>query len=101
MVANGKASLIMLRKAEPEADEPDSEKESNHGDRAQLTIENYSGISIKVSFNKDIDEGLRMAQLSGGQKSLVALALIFAIQRCDPAVQLIVVNTYHSAVLLV
>ena len=26
-----------------------------------------------------------MQQLSGGQKSLVALALIFAIQRCDPA----------------
>lgn len=26
-----------------------------------------------------------MPQLSGGQKSLVALALIFAIQRCDPA----------------
>lgn len=26
-----------------------------------------------------------MSQLSGGQKSLVALALIFAIQRCDPA----------------
>lgn len=26
-----------------------------------------------------------MNQLSGGQKSLVALALIFAIQRCDPA----------------
>lgn len=26
-----------------------------------------------------------MAQLSGGQKSLVSLALIFAIQQCDPA----------------
>ena len=26
-----------------------------------------------------------MKQLSGGQKTLVALALIFAIQRCDPA----------------
>ena len=26
-----------------------------------------------------------MEQLSGGQKSLVAMALIFAIQRCDPA----------------
>lgn len=26
-----------------------------------------------------------MGQLSGGQKSLVALALVFAIQRCDPA----------------
>lgn len=26
-----------------------------------------------------------MNQLSGGQKSLVALGLIFAIQKCDPA----------------
>ena len=26
-----------------------------------------------------------MKQLSGGQKSLVALTLIFAIQKCDPA----------------
>lgn len=26
-----------------------------------------------------------MEQLSGGQRSVVALALIFAIQRCDPA----------------
>ena len=26
-----------------------------------------------------------MKQLSGGQKTLVALALIFAIQGCDPA----------------
>lgn len=25
-----------------------------------------------------------MEQLSGGQKTVVALALIFAIQRCDP-----------------
>ncbi|AAZ11462.1 structural maintenance of chromosome 3, putative [Trypanosoma brucei brucei TREU927] len=44
----------------------------------------YVAVQIKVSF------GLGAAvtdlkQLSGGQKSLVALALIFAIQRCDPA----------------
>ena len=26
-----------------------------------------------------------MAQLSGGQKTMVALCLIFALQRCDPA----------------
>ena len=30
-------------------------------------------------------EVMAMKQLSGGQKTLVALALIFAIQRCDPA----------------
>jgi structural maintenance of chromosome 3 (chondroitin sulfate proteoglycan 6) len=42
-------------------------------------------VAIKVSFNSKVDEGLRNEQLSGGQKTLVALALIFAIQRCDPA----------------
>lgn len=49
------------------------------------TIESYTGVSIKVSFNSKSDEGLRIQQLSGGQKSLVALALIFSIQKCDPA----------------
>lgn len=39
----------------------------------------------KVSFNSKVDEGLRIQQLSGGQKSLVALATVFAIQKCDPA----------------
>ena len=28
---------------------------------------------------------MSMKQLSGGQKTVVALALIFAVQRCDPA----------------
>ena len=44
-----------------------------------------AGLSIRVSFNSHEDEGLKMSQLSGGQKSLVALAFIFAIQQCDPA----------------
>jgi structural maintenance of chromosome 3 (chondroitin sulfate proteoglycan 6) len=38
-----------------------------------------------VSFSGKSEESYSMSQLSGGQKSLVALALIFAIQRCDPA----------------
>ncbi|PVU87668.1 hypothetical protein BB559_005949 [Furculomyces boomerangus] len=49
------------------------------------SINKYVGVSIKVSFNSKADEGIRIQQLSGGQKSLVSLALIFAIQRCDPA----------------
>ena len=41
--------------------------------------------SIKVSFTGQASETKELQQLSGGQKSLVALALIFAIQKCDPA----------------
>ena len=41
-----------------------------------------TGVGISVSFGWDT---LRLHQLSGGQKSVVALALVFAIQRCDPA----------------
>jgi len=40
---------------------------------------------IKVSFTGHRAEMREMNKLSGGQKSLVALALIFAIQKCDPA----------------
>jgi structural maintenance of chromosome 3 (chondroitin sulfate proteoglycan 6) len=38
-----------------------------------------------VSFTGIKAEMRDMQQLSGGQKSLVALTLIFAIQKCDPA----------------
>lgn len=50
----------------------------------EASIQHYTGIDIKVSFSKS-GKQQRMQQLSGGQQSLVALALIFAIQRCDPA----------------
>ncbi|KAG8764001.1 Structural maintenance of chromosomes protein 3 [Serendipita sp. 397] len=49
------------------------------------SVDRYTGVAIKVSFNSKVDEGLRIQQLSGGQKSLVALATVFAIQKCDPA----------------
>ncbi|XP_023021043.1 structural maintenance of chromosomes 3 [Leptinotarsa decemlineata] len=47
--------------------------------------DNFTGIGIKISFTEADHEMKEMNQLSGGQKSLVALALIFAIQKCDPA----------------
>ena len=40
---------------------------------------------VQVSFTGQSSEMKELQQLSGGQKSLVALGLIFAIQKCDPA----------------
>lgn len=51
----------------------------------ETSVRNYSGVMIKVSFVGQGGEMREMNQLSGGQKSLVALGLIFAIQKCDPA----------------
>jgi len=39
------------------------------------SVENYTGVAIRVSFKSKSNEGLRLQQLSGGQKALVALAL--------------------------
>jgi len=49
------------------------------------SIDNFTGVSIRVSFTGSHAEMKDMMQLSGGQKSIVALAFIFAIQKCDPA----------------
>lgn len=48
-------------------------------------VDNYTGVSISVSFNSKHDEQQRIEQLSGGQKSLCAITLILSIQNCDPA----------------
>jgi structural maintenance of chromosome 3 (chondroitin sulfate proteoglycan 6) len=50
-----------------------------------MSVDDFTGVGIKVSFNGRANEMRDMQQLSGGQKSLVALALIFSIQKCDPA----------------
>ncbi len=43
-----------------------------------------SSWQVRVAFARG-HEAVSLKLLSGGQKTLVALALIFAIQRCDPA----------------
>jgi len=60
-----------------------ADKEADHSSAA-ARIANYSGVSLKVRFAGG-GEAQTMEQLSGGQKTMVALVLIFAIQRCDPA----------------
>jgi structural maintenance of chromosome 3 (chondroitin sulfate proteoglycan 6) len=47
-------------------------------------VRRYVGVGIRVSFT-GAGESVAMNLLSGGQKSVVALALIFAIQRCGGA----------------
>ncbi|OGM46028.1 chromosome segregation protein SudA [Aspergillus bombycis] len=83
LVPAGRGRLIIQRKTDRamrQADELDSEDEE-----AQNSVENYIGVGISVSFNSKHDDQQRIQQLSGGQKSLCALALVFAIQACDPA----------------
>ena len=54
------------------------------GARTGPAVDTFLGLSIHVSFS-DASESKSISALSGGQKTLVALALIFAIQRADPA----------------
>ncbi|XP_053978821.1 structural maintenance of chromosomes protein 3 [Hylaeus anthracinus] len=76
LVPSGHAQLVMKTADGEEGD--DTTTESADSDR-------FIGVGIRVSFTGHRAEMREMNQLSGGQKSLVALALIFAIQKCDPA----------------
>ncbi|KJX99370.1 chromosome segregation protein suda [Zymoseptoria brevis] len=90
LVPAGKGRLIIQRRSDKNANggaAPDDsdEDEDEETVRARTGVENYIGVGISVSFNSKHDEQQRIQQLSGGQKSLCALALVFAIQRSDPA----------------
>ena len=80
LVPGGKATLIMKRGDAP----PEGDTQSSDQQLASI-VDQFVGVGIKVSFSGKAAETREMQQLSGGQKSLVALALIFAIQKCDPA----------------
>ncbi|QSL65683.1 hypothetical protein MERGE_002996 [Pneumocystis wakefieldiae] len=83
LVPIGKGRLIMQRRID-HIEDKDHDKHDKEEAQYKSPLENYVGVAISVSFNNKEDEQ-RIQQLSGGQKSLCALALIFAIQRCDPA----------------
>ena len=52
-------------------------------ERESTQSEDFTGINIRVSFHGN-DEMYDLSTLSGGQKSTVALAYMFALQKCDP-----------------
>ncbi|XP_050395923.1 structural maintenance of chromosomes protein 3 [Patella vulgata] len=80
LVPQGHAVLV-IKKGERDMDDAD---EGGSSQDIPL-VEQFTGVCIKVSFTGNKAEMRDMQQLSGGQKSLVALTLIFAIQKCDPA----------------
>jgi structural maintenance of chromosome 3 (chondroitin sulfate proteoglycan 6) len=87
LVPGGSGELIMKTSDKDEGRDDDDDEQSGddetparHGGR----LRNYVGVSVKVRFAAG-GEVRVMRSLSGGQKTVVALGIIFAIQRCDPA----------------
>lgn len=80
LVRGGSGELVMITDVDEE-DETGYDEEKNS---PKKSMSSYRGVQVKVSFSESSQQ-FEMNQLSGGQKALVALALIFAIQRCDPA----------------
>ncbi|CAK9437911.1 uncharacterized protein LODBEIA_P22890 [Lodderomyces beijingensis] len=91
LVPQGVGHLTLQRKTaantQTQTQTQDSQLDETGDDttEGEDTIDNYTGVAISVSFNSRDDEQQKIEQLSGGQKSLCAIALIFAIQSCDPA----------------
>ncbi|KHN99471.1 RecF/RecN/SMC [Metarhizium album ARSEF 1941] len=78
LVPAGHGRLVIQRRADRRQEPEESDEE------ARGSVENYTGVGISVSFNsKHLDEQQRIQQLSGGQKSLCALCLIFALQQTE------------------
>ncbi|CAK7227308.1 Structural maintenance of chromosomes protein 3 [Sporothrix curviconia] len=93
LVPAGHGRLVIQRRDGRQQNAEDEEDEEDGGGSSALrrqqqrrSVESYTGVGISVSFNsKDMDEQQKVQQLSGGQKSLCALCLVFAIQQTDPS----------------
>jgi structural maintenance of chromosome 3 (chondroitin sulfate proteoglycan 6) len=88
LVTGGEGKLIMRTTGDEatggeELEGTDPSASTSSGSRPP-SISVFQGVQVRVTFSAT-GQQFDMQQLSGGQKALVALALIFAIQRCDPA----------------
>ncbi|KAL2945568.1 Structural maintenance of chromosomes protein 3, partial [Bienertia sinuspersici] len=84
LVQGGHGFLVMMKKKDGDNGDDDQDEDVPRETDNEGRVEKYIGVKVKVSFTGQ-GETQSMKQLSGGQKTVVALALIFAIQRCDPA----------------
>lgn len=82
MVPGGRGRLQVIREVAPEESQTDSATKTS-GDATPLG--ELRGVKMEVSFTGQANSYLLMNQLSGGQKTVVALSLIFSIQRLEPA----------------
>jgi structural maintenance of chromosome 3 (chondroitin sulfate proteoglycan 6) len=86
LAPQGTAHLVMRKMDNFEEEDRLAQSQSQTSQASSAAdVEEYTGVGIRVSFAGKNNEMKDIQQLSGGQKTLVALALIFAIQRCDPA----------------
>ena len=88
LIGEGSTARLIIRqtkkrKAPEEEKEKEDKDEEERPKERTIDIEDCKGIKIEVSFPGS--QPKYMQSYSGGQRSLIALALIFAIQRCDPA----------------
>ncbi|XP_037491330.1 structural maintenance of chromosomes protein 3 [Jatropha curcas] len=84
LVQGGHGHLVMMKKKDGDQGDDDYDDDGPREADLEGRVEKYIGVKVKVSFTGQ-GETQSMKQLSGGQKTVVALTLIFAIQRCDPA----------------
>ncbi|WCJ28438.1 Structural maintenance of chromosomes protein 3 [Euphorbia peplus] len=84
LVQGGHGHLVMMKKKDGDHVDDDYDDDGPREAEVEGRVEKYVGVKVKVSFTGQ-GETQSMKQLSGGQKTVVALTLIFAIQRCDPA----------------
>ncbi|XP_050229929.1 structural maintenance of chromosomes protein 3 [Mercurialis annua] len=84
LVQGGHGHLVMMKKKDGDHGDDDYDDDAPREADTEGRVEKYIGVKVKVSFTGQ-GETQSMKQLSGGQKTVVALTLIFAIQRCDPA----------------
>lgn len=81
LVPGGRGKLLVARSGDAEGEDTDV----GHCSDTPGQDRGPAGVKIVVSFTGQEQSFLAMSQLSGGQKTVVALSLIFSIQRLEPA----------------
>jgi structural maintenance of chromosome 3 (chondroitin sulfate proteoglycan 6) len=90
LVPGGAGKLRVVRQSDTEDTTVDSSAASTMAEDGANSANSSClgellGVRIEVSFTGQAQSFLSMSQLSGGQKTVVALSLIFGIQRLEPA----------------